>query len=253
MTCTDSGSYVYANFYVYKFNTLDNSFSLLCDFSNSVSSADTSLSNYSYSLSSVSTGGNIYLVNNQLYISAPIVKFDGTYGKNDDYRGVSPLFRVFDLNTLEFGSYKYNCGGMVFINGKFCFLRYLSYAYSRSARSFEISYYDSIPIYSLSAYKVPTFYTAEDKLAASDSDGDGYDDESYRAGYEVGKDYYKNQDADVEAIGSFFVYVLSAVMSFLMYLGINISFRDVSIITVVFFVLLGLLVWWLIHLKSGGD
>ena len=52
------------------------------------------------------------------------------------------------------------------------------------------------------------------------SNGDGYDDESNHAGYEFGKDYYKNQDADVEAIGSFFVYVLSTVMSFLMYLGL---------------------------------
>lgn len=81
----------------------------------------------------------------------------------------------------------------------------------------------------------------------------GYN-KGYEAGYNVGKDFSKNQAADAETVGNFFVRMLSAITSFLLYLGINISFRGVTILSVLFFVIIAVIVWLVIRkLLGGGD
>lgn len=74
----------------------------------------------------------------------------------------------------------------------------------------------------------------------------GYDD-----GYNVGKGFSQNQESDSDTVSNFFVRFLGAVTSFLLYLGINISYRGVTILTILFFVIIAVLVWFLIR-KLGG-
>lgn len=116
-----------------------------------------------------------------------------------------------------------------------------------------------------------------------DANGDGYDDESYAAGeqagytvgyadgqassdsydlgysigysdgYNVGKDFSQNQESDSDTVSNFFVRFLGAVTSFLLYLGINISYRGVTILTILFFVIIAVLVYFLIRKLGGKD
>lgn len=116
-----------------------------------------------------------------------------------------------------------------------------------------------------------------------DANGDGYDDESYAAGeqagytvgyadgqassdsydlgysvgysdgYNVGKDFSQNQGSDSDTVSNFFVRFLGAVTSFLLYLGINISYRGVTILTILFFVIIAVLVYFLIRKLGGKD
>lgn len=74
----------------------------------------------------------------------------------------------------------------------------------------------------------------------------GYDD-----GYNVGKGFSQNQESDSDTVSNFFVRFLGAVTSFLLYLGINISYRGVTILTILFFVIIAVLVYFLIR-KVGG-
>lgn len=78
----------------------------------------------------------------------------------------------------------------------------------------------------------------------------GYN-KGYEEGYNVGKDFSKNQAADTEGIGNFFTHMISAIMSAFLYLGFNISYKGTTILTVIFFLILGVIVYALIKFLKG--
>lgn len=120
-----------------------------------------------------------------------------------------------------------------------------------TSSSSSFTYNSYVLRYSFDGYSIPKFYTEADKLALNDKDGDGYDDASYQAGYNVGKDFSKNQASDTEEIGNFFTHMISAIMSAFLYLGFNISYKGTTILTVIFFIILGVIVYALIKFLKG--
>lgn len=206
-------------------------------------------SGYKYCYVNTFSFPNLYYIDGIFYFTFP-----GYYVTNistTTYTVSNGFFYAYDLanGTYEVssrGTYLYR---LIFTSGYFHDLRTGIYSLTSSSSSFTYNSY--VLRYSFDGYSIPKFYTEADKLALNDKDGDGYDDASYQAGYNVGKDFSKNQASDTEEIGNFFTHMISAIMSAFLYLGFNISYKGTTILTVIFFIILGVIVYALIKFLKG--
>lgn len=199
---------------------------------------------------------DLYYIDGIFYFSFP-----GYYVSNvstSTFTISNGFFYAYDLanGTYEVSSRDTYLGRLIFTSGYFHDLRIGTSSSTSGGSSFTYNSY--VLRYSFDGYSIPKFYTEEDYNKAlennsgiNDTDGDGYDDASYQAGYNVGKDFSKNQASDAEEIGNFFTRMISAIMSAFLYLGFNISYKGTTILTVIFFVILGVIVYALIKFLKG--
>ena len=84
-----------------------------------------------------------------------------------------------------------------------------------------------------------------------DSNGDGYDDSSYSAGYDAGISYQTNVSGD-SGVADFFTKILGAITGAALYVGNNVKVAGISLIAIAGILAVGVAIAILFSFKKGG-